>query len=61
MKARKLSVKALNLKPLQIWVPEDLHRRIWMHVFALQAQGSASSMTDWVRRLILEALPEEEA
>ena len=50
----------LKQRPIQVYLPEKLYLRLWNYILTEQARGSVESMAGWVRRLILEALPEEE-
>jgi len=46
-------------RPIQVYLPEKLYIRLWHYILEEQARGSVESMAGWVRKLILEALPEE--
>ena len=49
-----------GFKPNQVYLPPQLYQRLWHYILTEQARGSVESMAGWVRRLILENLPEEE-
>ena len=60
LSTRKRRQLAARQRPIQVFLPEELYNRLWHHVLLEQARGSVESMAGWVRRLILENLPEEE-